>query len=238
MKRLLVAIAGALAPFLFAPAFAAGTAEEMAAIFGARESLEDASLSPSGSKIAYLAPIKGQGSALFVAPLDGKTEPKAILVAEGDPDRLAGCRWAAETRLVCTTYGVTQLGGVELAYFSRQVALDDDGGNMKILEDRRGGAAKLGYNLYGGSVIDWLPDEDGSVLMERNFVPEGQSGTLLARSREGLAVVRVDTRSAKSDTVEVARRTAAGYITDGRGYVRVMEIYDDNSAGYLTGTIQ
>lgn len=235
-RSLLLGAFGALG--IVASASSAQTGADMPILFGAREAVQDASLSPAGTKIAYVGPLKGQAAALFVGPLDGSGEPKPVLVASGEPERFGGCRWAAETRLVCTLYGITQLEGSELAYFSRQIAVDDDGGNMKVLIDKGGAGGKRGYNLYGGGVIDWLPDENGKVLMTRNFVGEESTGTLLSQGREGVGVVRVDTMSLDTSTVESPKKTASEYITDGRGNVRIMGLTKaDSGSGYETGKI-
>ena len=231
---LLLGAFGALS--LVASVSSAQTAADLPALFGARPAAFDPSLSPAGTRLAYIAPVKGQGAALFVGSLDGSGEPKPILVASGDPERFGGCKWAAETRLVCTLYGITQLHGSELAYFSRQIAVDADGKNMKVLIDKGGSGEKRGYDLYGGGVIDWLPEENGKVLMTRNFVPEDATGTLLSQGKEGLGVVRVDTATLQTSTVEPPRKTATEYITDGRGNVRILGLTKvDNSAGYATG---
>ena len=87
MNRYLIALAGMVAPFLYAATAAAETSAQMAAAFGARQSVEDVSISPGGKMVAYLTPLQGQGSALYVAPVDGSEEAKPVLVANGDPDR-------------------------------------------------------------------------------------------------------------------------------------------------------
>lgn len=209
-------------------------AADPAAIFGARQGVEQASLSPDGSKLAYLAPAQGQGASLFIVPLDGTSAPKEVLLARGDPERIGRCKWAAETRLVCSIYGVTKLEGVDLAYFSRQIALDADGQNLKVLMNRRSGQ-KLSHDLYGGSVVDWLPDENGSVLMTREFIPEYSTGTLLASQAEGVALVKVDTRTLSSSTIEPPRKQASEYITDGRGNARILGWTLVAGSGYATG---
>jgi len=48
---------------------AAPVAPDLAEAFGARESVEQISLSPDGSKIAYIAPRPGQGAALYTVNL-------------------------------------------------------------------------------------------------------------------------------------------------------------------------
>lgn len=211
------------------------SSEDSATLFGVRQSIQQASISPDGSKFSYLAPVKGQGSALYVAALDGKSEPKPVLVASGDPERLGSCNWVAETRLVCSVFGTTHVEGTEVAYFSRLLGVDSDGENIKVLQQRGGAGERLGYDLYGGGVIDWLPGEDGVVLMARDYVPEVSTGTLLSSDREGLGVDRVDTRTLKSDTVERPRKDGSEYITDGHGNVRIMGIESVDSTGYDTG---
>lgn len=206
-----------------------------AAIFGARESVEQASLSPDGTMLAYIAPAPGQGATLFVAPLDGKTPHKSVLLAAGNPERISGCKWAAETRILCRVYGVTKLEGVELAYFSRQVAIDADGANLKVVVKNSSGT-RLGYELDGGGVVDWLPDENGNVLMTRQFIPEYSTGTRVASKAEGLGLVKVNTRTLASTTVESPRKEASEFITDGRGTVRIMGLQLlSHSEGYASG---
>lgn len=231
MKRLfLAALLG-----LSCIASAASAQPDAAAIFGAREGVEDASLSPNGRKVAYLAPLQGQASALFVGPLDGSAEPKAILVATGDPDRLSGCKWAADTRLVCEIYGVIKVEGTELAYFTRQLAVDDDGKNVKVLINRGGTGSQLSHDLYGGGVIDWLPEENGNVLMMREFVPESTTGSLLGAKKRGVGVVRVNTRTLATSLVEAPKDGASEFITDGRGNVRISGLRLSAGTGYETG---
>ncbi|WP_106639138.1 alpha/beta hydrolase family protein [Allosphingosinicella vermicomposti] len=209
---------------------------DAAALFGSRESIEQASISPDGTKFAYLAPLTGQGSALFVTLLNGGAEPKAILIASGKPERLSNCKWAANTRLVCSIYGITLVEGTEIAYFSRLVGVDDDGKNVTVLH--RSGQDQLGYDLIGSSVIDWLPSENGTVLMARNYIPERSTGRILASRRDGLGVDRVDTRTLKSSTVEQPRASAVEYITDSHGNVRIMGLRKTASSGSDKGVIE
>lgn len=67
-------------------------AQDKAALdFGAREGVADVSLSPDGTKIAYIIPDKGQGSRLFTVDIadGGKSVP--ALSATGDPERPSYC---------------------------------------------------------------------------------------------------------------------------------------------------
>jgi acetyl esterase/lipase len=95
-----------------------------------------------------------------------------------------------------------------------------------------------GYHLFGGAIIDWLPDEDGAVLMARTYLPDDHVGSRLGSSSEGLGVDRVDTRTLEIRHVEPPQRDAVEYFTDGRGAVRIMAVAGTRGAGnQITGVI-
>src|SRR5258708_38073664 len=85
------------------PAFDAAKA------FGARTSVEDLSLSPDGMSVAFVAPTTGQGSVGYVQSLakGASRTLKPVLSASGNPERIAGCDWVSNERLVCTIHFVT-----------------------------------------------------------------------------------------------------------------------------------
>lgn len=194
---------------------------DAAAAFGAREYIEQASLSPDGLRLAYVTPTRGQASAVYVLPVDGSAPPKAIAAADGKPERIAGCNWASNTRLLCTVFGVISIDGT-LAVSTRIAAMDHDGANMKVLSHTRGTGDLLGYDTFGGSVIDWNPGVDGKVLMMRQYVPESSTGTRLAQTAQGIGVDLVDVSTLKVSAVEPPSRDAGEYITDGKGHVRLI----------------
>lgn len=206
---------------------------DAAKAFGAREAIEQASLSPDGTKLAYVAPTKGQASAVYVVPIDGSAPPKAIAASDGNPERVSGCRWASSTRLLCTIYGVVRLPE-GLIVSTRLAALDDDGKNMKVLSHTRGTGEQLGYATFGGSVIDWNPGADGQVMMIRQYVPEATTGTRLAQTQEGIGVDLVDATTLRTRSVEKPSADAAEFLTDGRGAVRVIGRARARD-GYTTG---
>jgi hypothetical protein len=84
------------------PAFDAAKA------FGARPSVEDLSLSPDGMSVAFVAPTAGQGSVVYVHSLANSAPltSKPVLSASGKPERIGGCDWVSNQRLVCVIYGV------------------------------------------------------------------------------------------------------------------------------------
>ena len=220
-----------------APALAAPPTSpaDLAARFGAREGVEQISLSPDGRRIAWIEPFTGQGAIVYTMGFAEGEAPRAAFRIGGNPERLQRCNWVSNERLVCTVFGVVR-GPDELYVFSRIVAMDADGSNPQMLS-RRESADARGLNLYGGAVIDWLPDEDGAVLMTRNYLPDDRIGTRLGSAREGLGVDRVDTRTLRTSRVEAPRPDAYDYISDGRGRVRIMGLMSRTPAGYDRGVI-
>jgi acetyl esterase/lipase len=192
---------------------------DMAARFGAREGLTDVSLSPDGTKVAFVSPTAGQGAALYAMGLQEGAQAKLILHAEGKPERLGGCNWVSNDRLVCAIYGVVDSSG-DLLPFTRQVAVDAAGGNLKVLSTRESGYTR-GLQLGGGSIVDWLPDEAGTVLMSRVYLPDDHLGSHVGSTKEGLAVDRLNTRTLASEKVEWPDRGAVEYISDGHGTIRI-----------------
>jgi len=201
------------------PAFDAAKA------FGARPRVEYVSLSPDGMSIAYVAPTTGQGSVVFVQSLakGASLATKPILGASGKPERLGGCDWVSNQRLVCIIYGVVSSALLEPVAVSRMIAVNTDGTKMQLLSTRENYFSR-GYQLGGGNVIDWLPDEDGAVLMTRVYLPDDHTGSHIGSSKHGVAVDRVDTQTLNARTIEQPRDDVVAYISDGRGTIRIIGV--------------
>ena len=210
-------------------------ASAAAVAFGAREGIQQISLSPDGNHLAMIVPTKGRGSAVLVADVRKGGQPNPIASASGNPDRLTRCQWASDTRITCGIYLIVD-GGLDRLSYTRMIAIDAGGGHMKMLSGRTGDHA-LGAMQGGGSVIDWNGGHDGSVLMTREFVPEQSTGTLLANTRSGLGVESVDTNTLVRHIVEQPVEGAVDYISDGRGTVRVMGIRARSGTGMMKGSI-
>jgi dipeptidyl aminopeptidase/acylaminoacyl peptidase len=215
---------------------AAGPPADPPAAFGARPGVESISLSPQGTKIAFIAPGPGQSAVLYTADAAGGTQPREALIADGKPERLRSCSWVSEQRLVCEVFMMVEVTG-EIYPVSRVMAVDSDGRNLRVLS-RPSRDYDLWVALSGGEIIDSLPGEDGAVLMGREYVPEERQNSILVDRRQGYGVDRIDTRSGQSRTVEQPRRYASDYISDGRGEIRIMGVRDIAGAtGYDSGTI-
>jgi dipeptidyl aminopeptidase/acylaminoacyl peptidase len=196
---------------------------DAAAAFGARQSISSLSLSPDGTSVAYLAPSEGAGTALYTLRLEKDAQPRLALVSNGHPDRINRCFWVAHDRLACEIFALVQDPTLGFLPISRVVAIDADGGNVQWLS-RRDDVYSHGFQLGGGSIIDLLPEEDGSVLMTRRYVPDDRIGTRFGSKERGLGVDHIDTRSVATKPVEPPNLDTVGYITDGLGNVRIAEL--------------
>lgn len=197
---------------------------DAAAAFGARPSVSDLSLSPDGSSVAYVVPTTGQGSAVLIHTFGAANAaaPRPILSASGAPDRLGGCGWVSNERIICTVYGVVAniLGPLP---FTRLIAINTDGSNLQMLSTKSNYYTR-GIQLGGGGIIDWLPDEDGAVLMSRVYLPDEHVGTRIGSSKRGVGVDWIDTRNLATRSIEPPHEQALGYLSDGRGVIRIMGV--------------
>ncbi len=183
---------------------------DAATAFGARPSISRMRLSPDGKMAVFLAPLPGMGSAAMTIDLTGGSKPRMALVSDGKPYRLQECNWVANDRLVCTVYGVIE-SAAGILPVTRVLTVSSTGGEVKVLSNEAN-ATTQGYLAYGGAVIDWLPELDGKILMSRPYERAG---------RYGISVDRIDTRTGSAEHVEQAAGSAAEYLSDGHGQVRI-----------------
>ena len=209
---------------------------EDAAAFGAREAVQAAKLSPDGSSVMYITPGAGPKTYAVISNLvSGKSN--VMTAADGKPEVLRWCNYSAPDRAVCRVSG-----NVEQSYallgFQRLIAMNTDGTEAKLL-----GQPESFYDArirqFDAAILDWGGGATGKVLMEREYVPEqGKLGTRFVRSKKGLGVDLVDTRTIRSETIEPANDFSSGYMSDGRGTVRLMTSIEAKNSGTMTGRIK
>lgn len=202
------------------PVFDAEAQEtDNAARFGAPESVHDISLSPDGSRIAYIDNGAGRKRRLYVVGTAEGSKPTAILSGSANSD-LNWCGWVTNARLACQTFARVDYAG-DIIAASSMLLVDADGNNLHTLTNKHNDRV-LYFDLRGGNVIDWSSSDNGSLLMTRAYVPETDIGTNIVRRLEGLGVDRIDTASGSSRRVESPVRDAVSYYSDGQGRVRIM----------------
>jgi Prolyl oligopeptidase family len=231
-------LAGLIALSLAPHAGAQSPAADPAAAFGALQDASSLRLSPDGQSVAYIAPAKGQGTALITVALGAGAKSRAALFLNGRPFRLEGCSWVANDRLVCSIYGLMPDPAAThgLLPVTRMVAVNADGTNLKDLSTEINNNSR-GYLLYGGNIIDWLPDTDGAVLMARKYVPDTHIGSHVGSDAEGLGVDLVDTRTMAVKHLISAHLDAFEYLSDGRGNVRIMGTQNRDADREDTGVL-
>lgn len=204
----------------------------MAARFGARDAVEAISISPDGKQLAVVVPV-GSGEDIHIHQLDGSGKATAIRGATGGDTRLRFCQWPTSQRLACTMeFIVRDADG--LTDYSRIIGINADGTASHMITPPESMRA-LGVSNYGGAIIDLTgPDGGNGVLMTRMTSPEESTGTIIHASNGGLSVIAVDTVTGKSRMIEPPRTTGAGFISDGRGHVRVMSVQSREETGYDT----
>lgn len=221
---------GVLAFASVASAQSRGDAAKDAAVFGAREALLDLSLSPSGNKIAYIAPQGSGGEALYVVDLAGNPAPRKILGNSDQSTDLAGCTWVNDDRLICTAYLVTEGSGLLLG-FTRLVVLNADGSRLQSLT-RSPSARALSLNQYGGGVLAYeIEGKPGKILMQRAISEETSINTRIAEKDGGMAVEELDTSNLRSRRIEAPQPGAVQYIADDDGALRLRTLRRAGNAG-------
>lgn len=211
---------------------AAPDGEALAAKFGAREGVQQISLAPDGSHIAYITPVGTHGSAAVIVELaSGKVAPLGL--GDGGTMTPLSCGWASAARLVCKFYGITDYETQRVSY-TRMLGFDADGRNPQYLGRRARNAERP--NQYDGDVIDWRMG-DGKVLMQRNFVPERATlgSNVGADARDGLGVELVDAGTGKAELVERPDRDTEEYFADGQGNIRMKMELPRQPDGQLKG---
>ena len=214
----------------------AQTLDRDAAVFGAREHVHDISLSPDGSKIAYIASLGDTGEVVYVVDLQGAAVPLGVLNNTDDFTDLTSCNWATNERLICGAYFLSNATGQMLG-FTRLVAIGADGSDLDLLS-RSPSARSIGFSQTGGSVLALdVAGESDKILMARDRLGEKTTGTRMARSQSGLGVDLVDIHSQSSSTVELPDEEAVRYIADETGRVRIKVRHPLSASGSLDNEV-
>lgn len=207
-----------------------------ATLFGARETAASVALSPSGNKTVML--VAGPGKSTFAKVFDLQTgTATTAVISNANPQSLDWCRFATDSQLVCKYGGNINLEG-QIVGFTRLITVGTDGKGLKHL-GQTNSAYDAGIRQFDGQILDWLDDGAGSVLMQRDYVPEaGRTGSRIVRNKAGLGVDKIDLATLKFVSVEAPDHLVSGYMTDGRGRIRLRVTDSANNEGILTGVTQ
>ena len=237
MKSQLSVGAAAVALLTCAPLAAAQPGHSLAEdakAFGTRELLRQVDISPSGKKVVMLASAAGAATTASVIDV-ATSKVTRLMVTDGKAVKLYSCSFAGEEHVVCQ-YGGNDHVGQDLVGFTKMFVINADGTNLRKLGQEQTDRA-AGILQDDGAVIDWMTGSEGKLLMQRTYVPEGDTtGHLISRTKSGLGVDLLDTDSGKFSSIEAPKDGAGDYLTDGRGNVRLVTFVDSNSmTGMLSG---
>ncbi len=207
---------------------------KLAAVYGARPTAGDMQMSPSGDQIVYLTSAGTQGVAVVVANVATGTT-RIILASQKTVATPFGCGWKGEDRVICRVYYNTEAEATHTS-FQRSMSIAADG-SSRVMLGARAGENRVQYDQAGATVIDWLPDDPGHVLMQV-FVPETSSiGSNIRGTLGGYSVQKVDVKTGQMTMVERPNPQAFGFDSDNQGRVRFMAIGEAGASGYTRDQI-
>lgn len=222
-----------LVSIILAMPVAANEVQDEAKRFGARSSVLDISLSPSGTKLAWISPGPGHTEVLSVIDLSGEASVSRIASNTTIHTDLSRCDWATDDRIVCVVYGAARRSDGVLLSFTRMFTVSADGTNSLSLSERRSSRA-LGFNQDGGDILALdVAGEEGQLLITRNYIAERTTGTRMASDKEGLGVDRFDVTDGKRRTLLQPDKNASYFLADDKGNLRFKMRRSRDSRGFL-----
>lgn len=222
----LLACAGLFAGVSVVPAASASPMpiDQAAKLFGARPTAFAADLSPDGDKLVYLSAGPGASTVAHLIDFAKRTDME-LARSNGKPQQLHRCGFSDERWVICSFGGMVH--DLDTTYrIGRTVALDTVTGAFHPLAATIPG--KQAFVQFDGTIVDWLPDEKNSVLMERTYPTLNNSG-------EQFALDRIQLDPFKATQAEPASTSEYDYITDGHGVVRVRSLASTDVEGDYTG---
>lgn len=165
--NLRVALLACASLFVAAPAIAQDASLVAdAKAFGAREAVIEPKLSPDGTSVVYITPGYGAKShAVTSSLLTGKMT--VLTTADGNPDVLRWCNYAARDLVVCRFTGNVDRAGV-IVGVERLIAMSSEGTDAKLL-GQPSSFFDAAIRQFDATVLDWGDRTKGKLLMAREY---------------------------------------------------------------------
>ncbi len=208
-------------------------AADLAGMFASRPAARQVALSPDGSKVVYIGALGAAGLAVTVA--DVVTGKSAVVLGGSDlSTRPVYCAFKTDARIICRVYGVIG-SGVEKVGYTRSVAVDTDGKNLRLIGESSSSREQVMNN--GSEIIDWLPDDPGHVLM-RVVIGHTYTGNTNIRPEEpGVGAALVDVKTGSRRMVERSDSAVTTLGTDSHGNIRFRGLIQRDVVGYVKDNI-
>jgi len=190
--------------------------------FASRPEVEGAAISPDGRYLATIQTHVGKGALLVRERINGEFQGGTGLLAEPEHFQISWCRFATDTRVLCSFRSMGSESGVIFAV-ARLVAIDADGRNMKVLVQN----SRVAQGQFQDRVLHWHPGSPATVLIEAD---EGLSQETLTTGAaiignvgtHGLpAVYELNVVSGTLRMRQHAREPIRHWIADAKGQVRL-----------------
>lgn len=204
--------------------FAPMPLEEAAKLFSARPSAFAPDLSPSGDKLVYLSAGPGASTVAHLFDFTKRTD-QVLARSDGKPRELEWCAFSDDRWVICS-FGFMMRQGSLTYSIDRLFALDSVTGAFHPLSNTTRGTKN--FVQFDGTIVDWLPDEKGSVLMQRTYPAGNGLG-------EQFALDKIQIDPFKSTPAEHPTTTEYDYMTDGHGVVRIRSFASTDIRGEYTG---
>jgi len=190
--------------------------------FAARPAVEGAAISPDGRYLATIETLAGRGGVILRERVNGQFQGGKSVLGEPEHFRIGWCRFATNTRLLCSFHGMGFDGRVVFAA-TRLVGVDADGRNMKVLIQN----SQVAQGQFQDRILHWHPGIADTVLIETD---EGLSDTALSPGTvvfgnvgtHGMpAVFELNVVSGGLRVRQHAREPIRHWIADEKGQVRL-----------------
>jgi dipeptidyl aminopeptidase/acylaminoacyl peptidase len=190
--------------------------------FAARARVEDVSISADGRYLAFIETVRGRAAAVVLRRERLNQGPGQIVMGEPDHFHFVWCRWATNTRLLCSLRGMADEGGV-IYPTTRLVGVDADGRHMRVLLQNN----DMVQGPLQDQIINWEPGKPDTVLIEADegLGVSGFGAGVRVYGNVGThglpAVFELNVVSGRLNLREHARDPIRHWITDGHGEVRL-----------------
>jgi dipeptidyl aminopeptidase/acylaminoacyl peptidase len=191
-------------------------------VFAARPKIEGVSISPDGRYLALIQTLHGRAAAVV---LDRQTrDAGATKVVLGEPEhfQFAWCRWATNTRLLCSYRAMASMSGLVYGV-TRLVAVDADGGHMRVLLQND----EAVQGQFQDRIINWDAGKPDTVLIEADegLSPSERGAGVTVIGNVGThalpAVFELNVVTGHLALRQHAREPIRHWTTDRRGQVRL-----------------